>query len=292
MKRRPPAGTMTGLRLLRAEQDIEATRASLEGIKARNDMHSSIRMKLEEKKRLLEQRQEEERIFAKKMVKAITLLQAAARAYIARKHDIPKMAEELEVRRIIRNKKDLSGRLLDLFRTMHSLTFLEEDWRRAATRVQAWWRGILAKRTVKVMIMAETLHRLRMRMLSGATRIQACWRGVVDRRIAAQLAAVRAAIRAEEKRAQDALMLLSVLKIQGAFRVRAARKEAYARREAMLQMYFRHGQEESRMARHAHVSRNLAAPKAKKNKKELPSRAVSVEKNSSRKKTPGASVSK
>lgn len=112
---------------------------------------------------------------------AALLIQAAWRRQMVFKHVMPMVRERRRLELLARGRTELSGSLLALTRQMHQLVYLSEHKRAAATRIQAWWRGVLGVRAVVVILMRLKVKDVYARMGAAACKIQSMFRGIRGR---------------------------------------------------------------------------------------------------------------
>jgi len=161
---------------------------------------------------------------------ATTAMQAYVRGWLVRKFILPLLRakrdqEELETLRVT-----LGERLLGVHQTIHLLAFLEPERHAAATRIQSWWRAVIAKRIVDVLFIWQRLTDVYTFMSHSAITIQAKQRGVMARASCLSLRMEREERKLQAKKAETARVQSSVVTIQSHFRRMFAQRDTEARR--------------------------------------------------------------
>eukprot|EP00747_Dinoflagellata_sp_TGD_P165605 gnl/TRDRNA2_/TRDRNA2_187102_c0_seq1.p1 gnl/TRDRNA2_/TRDRNA2_187102_c0~~gnl/TRDRNA2_/TRDRNA2_187102_c0_seq1.p1 ORF type:complete len:594 (-),score=85.28 gnl/TRDRNA2_/TRDRNA2_187102_c0_seq1:63-1844(-) len=127
----------------------------------------------------------------------------------------------------------LRDQLLELQHSVHDLVYQDQDQDAAVTRIQAWMRGIFARRVVTILKIAARLRLLNSGMDECATRIQAWYRGYrcwIVMREELQDIKTRALV---EKKQQMNLAMKGVIRVQQGIRIFLARKRLQRQREAL-----------------------------------------------------------
>jgi len=126
----------------------------------------------------------------------------------------------------------LEDQLNSLHHQLHGLKFGQADRERGATKLQAWWRCILAKRVARCLRINHTMWQLLEAMNFAAMRIQSWHRATsIRRRWRSTIeVAMRDWRKSEEVRLQDQLRVVRVL--QKAIRVYLAKKRMAKQLEA------------------------------------------------------------
>jgi len=159
-----------------------------------------------------------------------TKIQALVRSYFVRRFVMPSVLEAKDAEELKKSRIALEDTMLGLHQNIHDLAFLEQDQRQAATHIQAWWRGVLAKRVVAIIGIRHHLHALRMVLAKAATQIASVVRGRQARMGCTRLRMEK------QKRVQQAIkmqsdrMMKAVVKIQSNVRRKAAIETTKARR--------------------------------------------------------------
>lgn len=162
-----------------------------------------------------------------------TKVQALVRSFFVRAFVLPSFLEAKAKRELKKSRMALSDTMLGLHQNIHDLAFLEEDRHVSSTRIQAWWRGVLAKRMVAIVLLRHHLIGVGMRMAKAATRIQAHARGRQARMSCKRLRKEREKRMAQERKKKHDRMVAAIIKVQSHVRRRSAVKRMQARREFM-----------------------------------------------------------
>lgn len=162
-----------------------------------------------------------------------TKIQAFVRSFFARRFILPSVLEAKATEELKKSRVALAETMLGLHQNIHDLAFLELDQKQAATHIQAWWRGVLAKRVVAIVRIRFHLKLVHMQMAKSATRISSIARGRQARMGCFRLRREKEKRVQQAKKMQSDRMLKAVIKIQSHARRRAAITYTQARR-AML----------------------------------------------------------
>lgn len=226
----PVADTLPQLRLTQVENALSQCSVGLTGLRQAHLRNEERRQEalVREQNRARRREAKQERIRWRH--KMATKLQALVRSHFVRRFVLPakietKQAEELEKSRVA-----LKETMLGLHQNIHDLSFLDEDRANTATRIQAWWRGVLSKRVVAIIVIRHHLDEVSKRMAEAATGISAVVRGRQARQDCARLRTEREARMRKARRMQTDRMLRSVIKIQSHCRRRQALATTQARR--------------------------------------------------------------
>eukprot|EP00439_Symbiodinium_sp_Y106_P063117 s83_g9.t1 len=122
--------------------------------------------------------------------------------------------------------------LYTLHHSLHSLKYGPVDREQGATKLQGWWRCILAKRVARCLRINCAIWRLRDRMVNSAVKIQSWYRGLKIRRKWQETLrqALRKQRKSDEIRLQNQIRVVRVL--QKAIRVYLARRRLVRSLEA------------------------------------------------------------
>jgi hypothetical protein len=159
-----------------------------------------------------------------------TKIQAAIRSYLCRKYVVPHYREAKDAQELRKSRIALTDSMLGLHQGIHDLAFLEEDQRKAATRVQRWWRAVLTNRVIAIAMIRKHLNSVAQQLAQSATQVQAIVRGRQARMGCFRLR------QEKEQRMQQAQKLAmdrklkAVIKLQSQIRRLAAVKETQGRR--------------------------------------------------------------
>merc|ERR1740138_761834 len=139
----------------------------------------------------------------------------------------------------------LRQQLKSLQHGVHDLEFLAEHRLAAAVKLQAWWRGIMGQRIMKVIRLSRVLELVTERMSRSATVIQAWYKGVTTKLSLRNI--IR--LRIEETRKLEASIMETALKciiqIQRGYRSKLARRAMRHRRHLASQARQLHDELES-----------------------------------------------
>jgi len=193
---------------------------------------AALRAAEEERLRAAATLEAENQEHARKSVQAAIKLQAFARTLHVWRYVLPRAAEERRKRLLFEGRVELTSTLRDLRRTMHGLSYLEGHQNQSATRIQAWWRGMLAMRIVSVLLVRRKIAEIHDFMELAAMRIQAHCRRRLARASCEALRRQRAervqrAIREKEARRQRA-----AVRVQAFYRKISAKSTANRLRTA------------------------------------------------------------
>lgn len=200
-----------------------------------------------QQQRMLEQQQEVQRAAAarkqaeKRKIErhkmeeaAASRLQAFFRSYFTRKAIMTALKvwqQREEVTDYL--KQGLRVELWKLKQQCHDLQFKEGEQGSAATRIQAFWRGVLAKRLAHVLRASRLVEETRQQVHYAATLINAGARGRLGRRIWKELwTTVQETRRIEEEARQREREIHAAEFMQRVYRGFAARRDARRLREA------------------------------------------------------------
>jgi len=161
-------------------------------------------------------------------------MQACIRGWLVRKRVVVALNKELAAQAGVAAcmPDQLRDQLRDLKHTVHELKY-QPDHRHAATvRLQAWWRGFLARRVVAVLRVAKKMREVYHRMSVAATKLSAWYRAISTR--LRYRDEIRARMRETFDRQMEemALGLQTIIKLQRAFRAKLALRRLEAFREA------------------------------------------------------------
>ena len=120
--------------------------------------------------------------------------------------------------------EQLRESLGDMRQTVHDLKYGRGAHESSATRVQAWWRSILARRVVRVLAVARACAQLHARLRGAATRIQSWIRKTIAVRRFQPLIE-RGLLERQARRIQEQMAgIRATILLQSAFRRRLARR--------------------------------------------------------------------
>lgn len=226
-------GKLLQLRLLQVDGTLSDCNQELSDLR-----HAHIRSEENRKDALVREQDrarrreaKEERLKTRRI--SATTIQAHVRSHFARRFVLPDVLEAKATEELERSRIALTETMLGLHQNIHDLAFLEQDHQDASTHIQAWWRGVLAKRVVAIIIIRNHLNTVRTIMDEAATCISAIVRGRQARMGCYRLRMEKEKRMQQAKKMQSDRMVKSVIKIQSHVRRRAAIKATKARR-AML----------------------------------------------------------
>merc|ERR1719201_2628032 len=113
---------------------------------------------------------------------AATRIQSLGRSYLVRKLVLPSLLEARRLSELESSRVALVESMLGLHRNIHTLAYVPADQHRAATRIQAWWRAMLAQRVVQILLIRNHFVKRFEKFTRKATDIQARVRGIQARR--------------------------------------------------------------------------------------------------------------
>lgn len=165
---------------------------------------------------------------------AATKIQALVRSYFVRRFIMPSVLEAKATEELEKSRIALEETMLGLHQNIHDLAFLEQDQRNAATHIQAWWRGILARRVVGIIVIRHHLDVVRKSMAKGATKIASIIRGRQARMGCSRLRHEKEQRVQQARKQQSDRMMRAVIKIQSHFRRTVALRAMKARRALLV----------------------------------------------------------
>jgi hypothetical protein len=180
---------------------------------------------------------------------AATKIQSLTRSFFVRRFILPSVLEAKRIEELESSHIALIESMLGLHQNIHALAYLPEDRRKAATYIQAWWRGKLAERIVAIVLIRNRLALVHERMNRSATLLQALVRGVLARIQCLRLRKQREEQKLQAERAANDKLIKSVTTIQAAARSKSARRYVATRREQILKEL--EGDREDGSAKHA-----------------------------------------
>lgn len=161
----------------------------------------------------------------------VTKIQAVARSFFVRRFILPSVLEAKAKEELENSRVALADTMLCLHQNIHDLAHLEKDRCRGATRIQAWWRGVLAKRVVAIISLRHHLVRVGYQMGKAATRIAAYARGRQARMGCFLLRLEKEKRMQQEREKQQFLRIKAIVRVQSHVRRRRAMKNIAVRRE-------------------------------------------------------------
>jgi len=183
---------------------------------------------IKDKNRALRREAKQERIRLKH--RNATKIQALVRSFFVRRQVLPIVLEAKRKEELEKSRVALTDTMLGLHQNIHDLAFLQEDRRSAATRIQAWWRGVLAKRLVAIIRLRHHLVKVGLRMAKAATILGAYSRGRQARMGCFRLRLEREERLMQAKRQHHDRMIMSIIKVQSHVRRRFAMKNIQDRK--------------------------------------------------------------
>lgn len=225
--------TLPQLRLCQVDGAISQTRDGLKRLRQRHVSNENRRQDalVRERNRELRREAKQERI--RQRHKYATKIQALVRRYFVRRFVLPVCLEEKAAAELETSRVALTETMLSLHQNIHDLSHLEEDRRQAATRLQAWWRGLLARRVVAIVRIRRHLAAVHVHLAEAATRISSMARGRQARMGCFHLRMEREERKLQAQRVASDRKLKAVIKIQSHVRRRAAALHTQARKAQM-----------------------------------------------------------
>mmetsp|Transcript_67426 Transcript_67426/g.140888 ORF Transcript_67426/g.140888 Transcript_67426/m.140888 type:complete len:364 (-) Transcript_67426:318-1409(-) len=172
---------LTVLRSLALHEELNKAKFTLEQARAKRIMRAKHQEEEEERERAAEAARDQRKLQQESRRKAATFIQAAWRMLHVMHTVVPDLLEAKRLEELEAERVQLKGTLLNLRRTMHGLVFLEAHQVEAATKLQAWWRGILCRRAVQIFAVRRKLLMVLRSMESAAIMIQSRMRGKLCR---------------------------------------------------------------------------------------------------------------
>mmetsp|Transcript_110795 Transcript_110795/g.353023 ORF Transcript_110795/g.353023 Transcript_110795/m.353023 type:complete len:334 (-) Transcript_110795:107-1108(-) len=226
---RPPP-RLAELGAVRVSEELEIVRGKLDQVQQCHANQAALRAEEERRRLAALTRAEEWQRRRQMQEQAITRLQAQWRRLHVVKAVLPCVMDRRSKELLEKGKVDLADSLQTLQRTLHGLVYLEDHRNAAATRIQAWWRGVLGIRVVGVLFIRHKIVEVQMLMERAATLIQASVRGCFARVFTLKLR-VSVAERAVQKKEQGQLhRQREALRIQAWMRGVFARTDGDKRR--------------------------------------------------------------
>jgi len=127
----------------------------------------------------------------------------------------------------------LRGQLHQLQHSLHGLKYHEDDRERGATRLQAWWRGVIGRRLVCCVRICQEMHKVHQRLQVATVQIQCWYRSRSTRKKWRAKIANRLETRRQTEEAFQEQKLRVTIQMQRAIRARLARKRVAEERERM-----------------------------------------------------------
>lgn len=125
----------------------------------------------------------------------------------------------------------LRGQLHQLQHSLHGLKYHEEDRERGATRLQAYWRGVLGRRMVCCLRVSKLMHDVHMWVFTSTVKIQCWYRSRSTRKKWRAKIANRIETRRQMEEAFAEQKLRVTIQMQRAIRARLARKRVAEEKE-------------------------------------------------------------
>lgn len=254
------------LRLCQVEVALNRFDLDLKGLRqkhVRND-EKRYEAQVREEERILRREARQERMRLRNA--SATKIQALVRSFFVRRHVLPSVLERKRIEELEGSRIALADSMLGLHQNIHDLAFLDEDRYREATRIQAWWRGVHARRIVQIVKLRNRLATLHRNLSKAATKLQTITRGRQARRGCMRLRLERERQKLQAERAANDKMMKAVIKIQSHVRRRAAIKYTTARKAEMAKELEggREGHSTATPKEHSHEPRHRPAPANRK----------------------------
>lgn len=224
------------LRLLQVDDAVSACKLQVSQLRDRHVRNAQTRRDgiIREQNRARRDEAKQERLRTRH--KNATKIQALFRSHSVRRLVMPSVLEDKAQKDLAKSRVALADTMLGLNHTIHDLAFLEQDIRTAATRIQAWWRGVLGKRVVAIIVIRHHLNIVSMKMAEAATRISATWRGRQGR-LGCQMLSMEKANRLKQAQAMAAARRVrAVVKLQSHARRRTAMAKMQERRAEVARL--------------------------------------------------------
>lgn len=224
--------SLTRLRQIQVEAACTKFNVDLKVLRethVRNQEHRQ-ELLIKEQNRALKREAKQERIRMKHV--NATKIQALIRSFLIRRQVLPTVLEAKRKKELQKSRVALEDTMLGLHQNIHDLAFLQEDRRNAATRLQKWWRGVLAKRVVAIINLRHQLVQVASQMAKAATQISAIARGRQARRGCFQLRLQKEQRNQQAEKRQNDHMIRSIIKLQSHVRRRRAMKNIQERKAA------------------------------------------------------------
>jgi len=199
-------------------QDLAVSQRQMAQLRVRQAEAAERKRQDEKNEQAAEARRQKQEELRKAMMKSVIKLQSMVRSMLVRKQILPDLKERRRLLMLEQQRAELEVQLRELRHTVHGITYLEEQRVAAAVRLQAWWRGILAVRVVKVLCLRGKIEDVHRHMDRAAQLIQAMVRGRLDRVLVADLRErlfAQSRLTAEQ---EEARKLRMVVKVQAWFR--------------------------------------------------------------------------
>jgi len=219
------------LRAARLSEELAYTMADLGKVRSLHKRNADRRRREADAAREKERRYQELLARQKIREEAATRIQAAVRRMWVVRFVLPEVADAYRLKLLEAGRVELAGSLMSLRHTMHGLLYLDDHVERAATRIQAWWRGVLAVRVVSVLRIRRKMEEVHEIMGRAAGRVQARARGLRGRAACRRMRREMEERRLKVEREEHERMVRMVIKLQTWVRCSHAKREANRRRK-------------------------------------------------------------
>merc|ERR1711924_47107 len=165
-----------------------------------------------------------EAVKAKRRLQLASRMQACIRGWLTRKRIVQAMDNRIEFSAWLNKLPELlQSQLSELQHEVHDLLYDQEDKESSATKIQGWWRCILAQRAMAIIRCNEALGALFHQMNSAAIVIQAWYRGQATKACLRNKIQAKLREAGEEKMKEMQWGLKCVIHIQRRIREKQAR---------------------------------------------------------------------
>mmetsp|Transcript_152716 Transcript_152716/g.269553 ORF Transcript_152716/g.269553 Transcript_152716/m.269553 type:complete len:386 (-) Transcript_152716:57-1214(-) len=221
---------LSEMRVMRVDDALNRCTLELKTVRKRHLDNRNERQQLKEREHQRGLRREARREQRRKEHKAATAIQSVVRSFFVRRFLLPNLLTQRAEEELRNSRIALKDKMLFLHQTIHHIAFLEEDKHMAAKRIQAWWRAILAKRVVQIVLIRKLLMEVHAEMSRAATKIQSIQRGKQARMGCLSLRMQREERMRQQQKEEDERLQRSVVKIQAHARRTFAQRWTQARR--------------------------------------------------------------
>jgi len=218
------------LQLIQVDSALETSKGELLDLRQNHVLNEQRRQDalVREQNRARRREAKAERMRVKHL--SATKIQALVRSYFVRRFVMPSVLEAKDAEVLKQSRLALAETMLGLHQNIHDLAFLEQDQCTGATRVQAWWRGVIGKRVASIVRTRHHLHKVLTRMAQAATLIAAIARGRQARQGTSRLRIEREKRKEHALKMQSDKMVKAVITIQSHARRKMAMATMKARR--------------------------------------------------------------
>jgi len=172
----------------------------------------------------------------KRRLQVTSRLQSVVRGWLVRKRIVAAMDHRTvqNLRRAAQLPDLLRKQLKQLQHSTHALKYRDEERFIAAVKLQAWWRLIAARRVVKLIQWSQMLQAISAHMGVAATNIQAWYRGVTTKLSLRDQIQERMDQTREKQFRDMEIALHCIIQIQRGYRAKLARRQRIRLQLALL----------------------------------------------------------